>query len=424
MDLHGRERGFQPPTSCTQSRCATTAPLPRRSKSDASQLPTANGRRETEQGRGDEAPALSGVSQWAGFRHQPDSASARGSPPGASPGFRSRELTVLMTPLWRHGPFGPISVCRAEKQAHRPTHAWVVRPICPGGALSARRYAPWSVKSAVESLEDNKVKVSVEVDETEFDKAMDAAFRRIAREVRIPGFRPGKAPRRILEARIGSAARARGGTARGAPRVLRAGRARERRRRDRAARDRHHRGPRGRADRVRRRRRGAAAGERRRIRRVAGRGPRPRPSDEEIDAQVERMRAQFGELEPVEPSGDRHRSRDRRHRRLATAKRSRVSTPTTTSTKSAAPASCPSSTTTCAARSPATSWSSAHGIPIPTRTRWTSVCSSRRCKEKVLPELNDDGRTRRQSSRRSTSCGPTSFGGSRRAGDAVADGDA
>ena len=60
------------------------------------------------------------------------------------------------------------------------------------------------MKSAVESLEDNKVKVSVEVDETEFDKAMDAAFRRISREVRIPGFRPGKAPRRILEARIGT----------------------------------------------------------------------------------------------------------------------------------------------------------------------------------------------------------------------------
>jgi trigger factor len=60
------------------------------------------------------------------------------------------------------------------------------------------------VKSAVESLEGNKVKVSVEVDETEFDKAMDAAFRRIAREVRIPGFRPGKAPRRLLEARVGT----------------------------------------------------------------------------------------------------------------------------------------------------------------------------------------------------------------------------
>ena len=62
------------------------------------------------------------------------------------------------------------------------------------------------MKSTVEPLEGNKVKVSVEVDETEFDKEVDAAFKRIAREVRIPGVRPGKAPRRILEARVGTEA--------------------------------------------------------------------------------------------------------------------------------------------------------------------------------------------------------------------------
>ena len=59
------------------------------------------------------------------------------------------------------------------------------------------------MKAVVEPLEGNKVKLSVEVDEAEFEKAIDAAFRKIAREVRIPGFRPGKAPRRILEARLG-----------------------------------------------------------------------------------------------------------------------------------------------------------------------------------------------------------------------------
>jgi trigger factor len=59
------------------------------------------------------------------------------------------------------------------------------------------------VKATVEPLEGNKVKVSVEVDEAEFDKAIDAAFRKIAREVRIPGFRPGKAPRKVLEQRLG-----------------------------------------------------------------------------------------------------------------------------------------------------------------------------------------------------------------------------
>ena len=61
------------------------------------------------------------------------------------------------------------------------------------------------MKSTVETLEDNRVKLSVEVDEAEFDTAVDAAFKRIAKEVRMPGFRPGKAPRRLLEAQFGSA---------------------------------------------------------------------------------------------------------------------------------------------------------------------------------------------------------------------------
>jgi trigger factor len=59
------------------------------------------------------------------------------------------------------------------------------------------------VKAVVEPLEGNKVKLSVEVDESEFEKDIDAAFRRIAKEVRLPGFRPGKAPRKILEAKLG-----------------------------------------------------------------------------------------------------------------------------------------------------------------------------------------------------------------------------
>jgi len=59
------------------------------------------------------------------------------------------------------------------------------------------------VKTIVEPLEGNKVKLSVELDESEFGTAIDAAFRKIAQEVRIPGFRPGKAPRRLVEARVG-----------------------------------------------------------------------------------------------------------------------------------------------------------------------------------------------------------------------------
>jgi trigger factor len=60
------------------------------------------------------------------------------------------------------------------------------------------------VKTIVSPLEGNKVKLSVEVDEDEFDKALSSAYRKIAREVRIPGFRPGKAPRKVLERRLGT----------------------------------------------------------------------------------------------------------------------------------------------------------------------------------------------------------------------------
>ena len=57
--------------------------------------------------------------------------------------------------------------------------------------------------SSVETLADNRVKLTVELDEAEFETEVEAAFRRIAREVRIPGFRPGRAPRRLLEAQLG-----------------------------------------------------------------------------------------------------------------------------------------------------------------------------------------------------------------------------
>jgi trigger factor len=60
------------------------------------------------------------------------------------------------------------------------------------------------MQTTVEPLEDNRVKLHVAVPAEEFESAVNAAFRKLASEVRIPGFRPGKAPRRILEARFGS----------------------------------------------------------------------------------------------------------------------------------------------------------------------------------------------------------------------------
>ena len=59
------------------------------------------------------------------------------------------------------------------------------------------------MKSSVEALEGNKVKVYVEVEEDEFEHDIDRAFRSIAKEIKLPGFRNGKVPRKVLEARIG-----------------------------------------------------------------------------------------------------------------------------------------------------------------------------------------------------------------------------
>ncbi len=58
--------------------------------------------------------------------------------------------------------------------------------------------------------EGNKVRLSVEIDEAEIDEALDEVMRRLSREVRVPGFRPGKVPRRVIEARMGGAVAVRG----------------------------------------------------------------------------------------------------------------------------------------------------------------------------------------------------------------------
>jgi trigger factor len=45
----------------------------------------------------------------------------------------------------------------------------------------------------------------VEIDEPEFDRALGDVVRMLANQVRVPGFRPGKVPRKVLEARMGGA---------------------------------------------------------------------------------------------------------------------------------------------------------------------------------------------------------------------------
>jgi trigger factor len=61
-----------------------------------------------------------------------------------------------------------------------------------------------SLTTEVEPLEGNKVRLHVAIPAADFERAIDAAFRKLALEVKTPGFRPGKAPRKLLEARFGT----------------------------------------------------------------------------------------------------------------------------------------------------------------------------------------------------------------------------
>ncbi|MGW5388104.1 trigger factor [Nocardia sp. NPDC003963] len=62
------------------------------------------------------------------------------------------------------------------------------------------------MKSTVEQLSPTRVRINVEVPFEELKPDFDRAYKALAKQVRIPGFRPGKAPAKLLEARLGRGA--------------------------------------------------------------------------------------------------------------------------------------------------------------------------------------------------------------------------
>ncbi len=62
------------------------------------------------------------------------------------------------------------------------------------------------MKSTVEKLSPTRVRINVEVPFTELQSDFDRAYKELAKQVRLPGFRPGKAPAKLLEARVGRGA--------------------------------------------------------------------------------------------------------------------------------------------------------------------------------------------------------------------------
>jgi trigger factor len=59
------------------------------------------------------------------------------------------------------------------------------------------------VKSTVEQLSPTRVRINVEVPFKELQPDFERAYKELAKQVRLPGFRPGKAPAKLLEARVG-----------------------------------------------------------------------------------------------------------------------------------------------------------------------------------------------------------------------------
>ena len=62
------------------------------------------------------------------------------------------------------------------------------------------------MKSAVETLEPTKVKLTVEVTYEDLGPSLKHAYEHIAEQVQVPGFRKGKVPPRIIDQRVGRAA--------------------------------------------------------------------------------------------------------------------------------------------------------------------------------------------------------------------------
>jgi trigger factor len=68
--------------------------------------------------------------------------------------------------------------------------------------LSCEEYR---VKSTVETLGPTRVRLSVEVPFEELKPSLDKAYKSVAQQIRVPGFRPGRVPPAIVDQRVGRA---------------------------------------------------------------------------------------------------------------------------------------------------------------------------------------------------------------------------
>src|SRR5581483_11133972 len=98
---------------------------------------------------------------------------------------------------------------RASRYACRRRNASIRRDHTPSTRLLPRSSPSeeiTAVKSAVETLDPTRVRLTVEVPFAELEPSLDTAYKRIAEQVTVPGFRKGKVPPRVIDQRIGRGA--------------------------------------------------------------------------------------------------------------------------------------------------------------------------------------------------------------------------
>ena len=62
------------------------------------------------------------------------------------------------------------------------------------------------MKSAVETLSPTRAKLTVEVPFEELKPSLDAAYKKIAQQINVPGFRKGKVPPTVIDRQVGRGA--------------------------------------------------------------------------------------------------------------------------------------------------------------------------------------------------------------------------
>jgi trigger factor len=59
------------------------------------------------------------------------------------------------------------------------------------------------LQSSIEHIDEGQIRITVTVPAADVDREIDAAYSRVGSKLRIPGFRPGKAPRPVIDTHVG-----------------------------------------------------------------------------------------------------------------------------------------------------------------------------------------------------------------------------